>query len=183
MANSKACKIREIARSGILALAVIAASHVALAQHHEPAENQPAQSRSETGPIPLGISMNALMVAAVDHSAHVIWEGETESSLSDHDWQVLEQHALMLIGTGTLMSLPGNGPSDQKWVADPEWQAWSREYTDSAHAALAAVKSMDQDALAAAGDALVETCNGCHQAFRPDMATEGIAHVPHYEQL
>jgi hypothetical protein len=51
------------------------------------------------------------------------------------------------------------------------------------HAALAAVEAMDQRALAAAGDALVGTCNGCHEAFKPDMLTEGIEHVPHYEQL
>jgi hypothetical protein len=25
------------------------------------------------------------------------------------------------------------------------------------------------------------TCEGCHDAFKPDLPTEGIMHVPHHE--
>ena len=47
--------------------------------------------------------------------------------------------------------------------------------------ALRAIEAKDQAALMAAGEALVETCEGCHDAFKPGIPTEGIMHVPHHE--
>ena len=35
--------------------------------------------------------------------------------------------------------------------------------------------------LVGAGGMIVESCQGCHQAFKPDSPTEGIMHIPHYE--
>lgn len=187
---------KTIATIAAFAVAAVAASQITVAQQNQASADQSAASHSgepRSGSeqsaasgsafVPLGVSINAIMVASVDHSAHVIWEAETEETLTERDWQILEQHAIILVSAGTLMSMAGTGPMDKQWVADTAWQTWTREYTDSAHAAMAAVEAMDPSALAAAGDALVETCNGCHEAFKSDVPTEGITHVPHYEQL
>lgn len=131
--------------------------------------------------IPVGTSINALMVALVDHSAHEIWEAGSAATLTGRDWQTVEQHAIQLIASATLVSLGGTGVADQGWVIAPAWQEWTQRMTDGASAALAAVQNADQDALNNAGGVIVDSCVGCHEAFKPDAPTEGIMHIPHYE--
>jgi len=33
--------------------------------------------------------------------------------------------AVQLEVGGALLAIPGTGPNDQEWVADPAWQAWA----------------------------------------------------------
>ena len=39
--------------------------------------------------------------------------------------------------------------------------------------AASAVRNRDAQAIAGAGDRIVETCEGCHIAFKPDLPTGG----------
>ncbi len=135
----------------------------------------------DANPVPLRTSINALMVALVDHAAHEIWEAASAERLTGRDWQNVEQHATQLVASGALLSLPGTGPKDPEWVATSTWQGWARKLTDGGLAALAAVEKSDQRALHVAGEAIVDACFGCHEAFKPDAPTEGLMHVPHYE--
>jgi cytochrome c556 len=68
-----------------------------------------------------------------------------------------------------------------EWVQSPAWQEWSRRMIADSQDALRAIEAKDQQALLAAGERLVMTCEGCHDAFKPDLPTEGIMHVPHHE--
>ena len=135
--------------------------------------------------VPVPVSINALMVAVVDHSAHEIWDAgnvaRSGGTLSGRDWQEIEQHSIQLAASGTLISLGGTGTADFGWVESPAWQGYARQLTESAMAAHEAVANQDQMALADAGDALAATCEACHQTFKPDAPTEGILHVPHYD--
>jgi hypothetical protein len=131
--------------------------------------------------VPLETSINALMVALVDHAAHEIWEAGSADRLTGRDWQTVEQHAIQLVAAGALISRPGTGPKDKDWVASAAWQSWAKMLTEGGLAALAAVPKSDQRALKAAGEAIVDACFGCHEAFKPDAPTEGLMHVPHYE--
>lgn len=140
-----------------------------------------AQDSDSGAPVvPLSTSINALMVALVDHSAHAIWDAGANQPMTGRDWQILEQHAIQLIGSGTLVSLGGTGRADKGWVSQSSWQVWTKEMTDGALAALDAVKNKDTEALDVAGFTLVESCEGCHDEFKPEVPTEGILHVPHY---
>jgi hypothetical protein len=140
------------------------------------------ESKANSSFQPLQTSINAVMVDLVDHAAHNIWDASYAEVLNGRDWQEVEQHAIQLVASGTLMSLGGTGPQDRGWVASPVWQEWSRKLIDSGLSAQAAVKATDQKALETAGDVLVQTCIGCHQAFKPDLPTEGILHIPHYDE-
>jgi hypothetical protein len=137
------------------------------------------QSGADT--VPLQTSINAVMVALVDHAAHEIWEAASAQRLTGRDWQTVEQHAIQLVAAGALISLEGTGSQDKAWVATPAWRDWARQLTAGGLAALDATQRADQQALRAAGEALVDTCFGCHDAFKPDAPTEGLMHVPHYE--
>jgi hypothetical protein len=55
-----------------------------------------AQRSDEADFLPVATSVNALMVALVDHSAHEIWEAGSAPSLTGRDWQTAEQHAIQL---------------------------------------------------------------------------------------
>lgn len=140
----------------------------------------PAQPSGQEDYLPLQTSINALMVSLVDHSAHELWGAGSARSLTGPDWLAAEQHATQLVAAGTLVSLGGTGASDKDWVANPDWQTWSRALTDGASAALEAVRTTDQQALRAAGSRLIEACQGCHAEFKPDSPTEGLMHTPHY---
>jgi hypothetical protein len=131
--------------------------------------------------VSLETSINALMVALVDHAAHEIWEAASAERLTGRDWQTVEQHAIQLVASGALISLAGTGPQDEAWVAAPAWRAWAAQLSEGGLAALAAVRKSDQRALNAAGQAIVDTCFGCHDMFKPDAPSEGLLHVPHYE--
>ena len=130
--------------------------------------------------LPLSISINALMVGMVDDVAHDIWEGgNKKTTLTDREWSVISEHAIQLQAAATLVSLGGTGEADKGWVTSPAWQDWSRKLRDSGVTVKRAVDSKNQMALRSAGDALVDTCEGCHKQFKPDLPTEGLLHIPH----
>jgi cytochrome c556 len=131
--------------------------------------------------VALQTSINAVMVALVDHAAHEIWEAASAQTLTGRDWQTVEQHAFQLVAAGALVTLEGTGSQDKAWVATPAWKDWAGKLTEGGLAALDAAQKSDQRALRAAGETLVDTCFGCHDAFKPDAPTEGLLHVPHYE--
>jgi hypothetical protein len=131
--------------------------------------------------IEMQTSLNAMMVAMVDWSAHEVWEAGYAETLTGRNWLTVKQYAIELLAAGTLVSLGGTGRVDHAWVNDPEWQKWTAAMIDETKEALRAIEERDQERLLASGNRLVETCEGCHAAFKPNVPTEGIMHVPHHE--
>jgi hypothetical protein len=138
-------------------------------------------TRTDREFVEMQTSINALMVAVVDWAAHEVWEAAYADTLTDRNWLTVKQYATELLVSGTLVSLGGTGRSDMGWVNTPEWQAWSVRMIDDTKVVLAAIDSQDQAQLVKAGEALLETCEGCHAVFKPTLPTEGIMHVPHHE--
>jgi len=129
-----------------------------------------------TAPVLPAVSVNALMVALTDHSAHVIWDVAETRPQTDHEWLELEYHAIQLAGAGTLISLGGTGPADAGWARLPGWTRFAQDLTDGGVAALAAARARNVDGILAAGDDIVATCEGCHKEFKPEVPTEGLLH-------
>lgn len=131
--------------------------------------------------IEMQTSLNAMMVAVVDWAAHEIWEAGYAETMTGRNWLTTKQYAIELLAAGTLVSLGGTGRADMAWVEDPEWQEWTAKMIIETQDALRAIEAQDQERLLAAGERLVETCEGCHDIFKPTIPTEGILHVPHHE--
>lgn len=131
--------------------------------------------------IEMQTSLNAIMVAVVDWAAHEVWEAGYAETMTGRNWLTAKQYATELLAAGTLVSLGGTGRADREWVADPVWQEWTAQMIADTEDALRAIEAMDQAALVSAGEALVLTCEGCHDVFKPGIPTEGIMHVPHHE--
>ncbi|MGI9262406.1 MAG: cytochrome c [Woeseiaceae bacterium] len=131
--------------------------------------------------IEMQTSVNATMVAVVDWAAHEIWEAGYAETMTGRNWLTTKQYAIQLLASGTLVSLGGSGKADMGWVNNPAWQTWSAEMIQETERALVAIDAKDQAALKASGERLVDTCEGCHDAFKPSIPTEAILHVPHHE--
>jgi hypothetical protein len=121
----------------------------------------------------LPVSLNELMVALVNPAADPLWVAAWKNPQSDADWRRLEHLAYQLDIAGALLRMPGTGPLDDKWTADPAWGAFAQRLGEVGERAIAAVQARDIAEIAAAGDELVETCEACHLAFKPDVPTGG----------
>jgi hypothetical protein len=128
------------------------------------------------------VSVNALMVALVDHASHELWNVETEGGApkSDKEWREVEHHATQLAGAGTLIAVGGTGKADPGWALLPNWRKHSQHLNEAGLAALSAARAKNLEALVKANGQLVEVCESCHQEYKPDLPTEGIVH-PHDE--
>lgn len=135
----------------------------------------------EVEPLPLGVPINAVMVALVDFAADGVWRpAASETPLTDEQWLLAEQDAVNLIASTTLMTTPGTGTNDAAWVKNPDWRRWTAEMRAVAIEAKAAVDAKDQERLGLVGDRLVELCQTCHQKFKPGLPIMGITRFPIY---
>lgn len=145
---------------------------------------QPPEETAEPAvtatPPPSGppVSINAEMVSIVDHAAHGLWNVEIEGNApkTPEDWEQVAEHAIQLAAAGKLITLPGTGPSDITYTQQADWGKWAGAMSDSGMAAFKATEAEDFKALVAANSQLVETCEGCHAQYKPDLPSEGITH-------
>jgi hypothetical protein len=151
---------------------------LALANCQEAAP-EPEAAAQTAGISQLPLSTNAAMVGLIDHSADYIWAvGNGDMPRDDHDWDLVRGGVYSMILGGAVIKVPGTGENDAQWVANENWQQWSDDLTAIANEALPLVeaKSTDQEAWSALGDRLVENCEACHAAFKPDIPSQGILH-------
>ena len=148
---------------------------------------QQPQAVQQTSPPALtatpAVTINAVMVALVDHAGHALWDVEKNGRApkTDADWREIEHHAIQLAAAGTLIALGGTGPADPGWAQLPDWKKHARALTDAGLTSLKAVRSKDLRAVITANGDLVEVCEACHKEFKPALPTEGIVH-PHEER-
>jgi len=163
-------------RIGVFCVLVLAACTSGV-QKKTSAESQPA---SEAPTVPLGISINAVMVGLVDHAAHSVWDAAApgKEPKDDKGWAEVQHHAIQLAAAGSVIAMPGTGKSDAAWVETPEWRRYSKDLEDTGVQAWKAAQNKDMKAIADSGDKLVAICEGCHKLYKGDLPTEGIVH-PH----
>ena len=133
-------------------------------------------SPSGVNPVAVQTSINEIMVMAVDYAAHWIWDAGETPPKTEEDWFRIRVHATQLVALGSTITLGGTGVADQGWVRSPEWTRDSQELIAAARDALKAVDGQDVEALNAAGDRLLASCESCHRAFKPEVPTEGVMH-------
>lgn len=124
------------------------------------------------------VTINEVMVAVVDHNAHILWNTSLDEfrPRTEHDWHELEHAAVTLTASGNMIMIPGPSDLDREWVADPAWEAYAQAQTDAALRMLNAVRDHNMDALEDSGGDLVDTCTACHAQFKPDIP--GIVATP-----
>lgn len=163
----------------LMLLAAVAILFFACAAPEEPVAEPllPPPAQIE---IPHAVSVNAVMVAVIDHSAHFIWDVAREGNApeTDADWLKIELHATQLAAGGTLIGLGGTGQADAGWAKLPDWRKFAKELSTDGLLGIEAARDRHYEKVLAVGDLLIENCEACHQMFKPDLPTEGIVH-PH----
>jgi len=146
-----------------------------------PAQSPPQASSTSPSLVQPAVSINSVMVAWIDHSGHELWDSERpgKAPKNDADWRRLERHATQLAAAGSLISLGGTGEYDMEWSQRPGWKTHAQALTDAAVAALNAVRARNFEQVVRANGALTESCERCHDEFKPTLPTEGIVHQPY----
>ena len=135
--------------------------------------SEPMRSRINT-PFTPDISINEVMVGQIDHAAQFIWNAANpDLNPINRDWQDVEHHAIQLIASRAAMTMGGTGVNDAMWIAQPTWRRFVQEMNDASVLALTSARSRNLDSLQLAGDRLVESCEGCHQQYKPGIPTGG----------
>jgi hypothetical protein len=162
---------------GVLALAGLFVSGCNTSAQQESASSRAADEGVPTTAKP-EVSINAVMVALVDHAGHQLWNVELEGKApkTDADWENVQEHAVQIAAAGPAITVGGTGPSDAVWVKSRSWQSYAQRMSDAGVAAMDAAKSKNFSALVKANGQLVESCVGCHKEFKPELPTEGIVH-------
>jgi hypothetical protein len=129
------------------------------------------------------VSINAVMVGLVVHAAHHIWDLGREGAApeSENDWVEVEHHAIQLAAGASWIATGGAGEPDAGWVRQLPWSEYATQVNNGATAALEAARARNLESVLAAGDRIIEACEGCHREFKPDLPTEGIVHPHIYE--
>jgi cytochrome c556 len=109
----------------------------------------------------------AFMIAVVAPAVKPILDLGYAEKITDADWANLKKAAGDLNNSMTTIVSGGSVASEQTRAKSPKWQEWAKKTADASAAAVRAVNAKNQMQLAAAGDTLVETCEGCHMAFDP----------------
>jgi hypothetical protein len=166
-----------LAIAGAAVLLVLAGCSGPADESAQPAAAAPTQSAPAVPPPP--VSVNAEMVALVDHAGHALWDVEQEGRApkTDADWANIEEHATQLAAAGHLIMLGGAGPNDLVWKEETGWREAARAMSDAGVAALNAAHAKNFDALLVANGQLVESCESCHRQFKPELPSEGLLHT------
>ena len=163
----------------ILQLPIAAGLLLTLSACQQEAAEAPPAAAPAAGLTQLPLSTNAAMVGLVDNSADYIWAlGNGDMPRDDHDWDLVRSAVYDMILGGAVMKVPGTGENDAQWTAEADWQQWSDELTKIGNDALPLVeaKSTDAEAWRALGDRLVDNCLQCHEAFKPEVPSQGVLH-------
>lgn len=134
--------------------------------------------------VDMPVSVNAVMVTFIDHAAHHIWDyAAMQRDIRDDEWRIVEYYAIQLAAAGPLLTLGGTGEFDMAWMDSPVWTEHARNMSTIAQEAIVAAQDQDRTSLRAIANDLTDSCEGCHDLFKPDLPTEGIAHNPDYDLL
>ncbi len=167
-----------MARAARLAIAIALAAALPLAA----CTKAPEKAAAPVAPAPLALKTTLLEVmrASVEIPADGIWAAQSAEKLEDADWLLVEQDALDLANGATLMTLPATGKDDAMRQANADYAGWAADIQKTALELRDAAKAKDVMKLGAAADHITETCQACHDKYRPQVPSDGVARYPFY---
>jgi hypothetical protein len=133
-----------------------------------------AATPAATATFDTSITTKQLMSWITDPSAKVVFaavativteQGEEQvQPRTDEEWNVVRNHAAMVLESGNLLMLPGRA----KDVKAADWQDWvdkSRALSAAARTAIEATEVKDPEALFTASGDIYQACTDCHEKY------------------
>ncbi len=123
-------------------------------------DGQAPEGTLKPSPVPRPVAsvmeiMHALTIPASDG----LFKAAGDPPTTETGWQELHLQTLVLAESGNLLMV-GSRARDQR-----EWPKAARRLVDAAAGAANAAAGRNADALAAASDAVYETCETCHSTY------------------
>jgi hypothetical protein len=154
----------------LMAGLALIASACATSSEPPPASPEAASLAATHPPLPLRMPIAGVMLGVIDFSSHGLFKIATSEGVpSTQDWYAAGLASLNLIGSSTLITLPGTGDNDDIWVDDPRWRTFAITMQGASVDAGIATRNRDQVALLLAADRLAKACQACHDVFRPEL--------------
>jgi hypothetical protein len=112
----------------------------------------PGESYATTRQVMLGLTIPA---------SDFLFKLGDEPPTDDLGWERVIAHAMMLAEAGQLLQ---TGTRD---LGQPEWAQFSRAMIEAAQGVATAAQSREVEVVLDAGNALYESCEGCHAKYMP----------------
>jgi hypothetical protein len=109
-------------------------------------------------------SVRQIMQTMTVPFSDAIFGAASEPPKTVKEWTALRGTAIALAESGNLLMI---GPRARDKA---EWMKMARSEVDAAEAVMKAIDTRDGDKLSAAGDALYETCENCHNRYMKPSA-------------
>ena len=111
---------------------------------------------------PTGVgSSSDIMQALTIPLSDAVFAAGSEPPKDDAAWAALQQKAFALAESANLLLIPPRN------ITSGSWGKWAVAQREAALTAMKAARAKNADALSSAGDALYETCEGCHKVYLP----------------
>jgi len=152
-----------------LTLMVVGGALIVSACSTGPAKQAAPETTAAYQPV---VSLNEIMVNIVDPHSHEIWDAAADPARApktDEDWRNIRHAAITLAAGGNLTMMSGNGPKDQVWRSQKDWNKLSQAISDAGLAAAMAVQNRNVAALSKSGDQLLQACLDCHKQYKLEI--------------
>lgn len=180
-------------RTTTIAFLLLAAGGLLVAQAPPPSAPATAKPAATEAPTPTHADMNQLMRGVLYPPANVVFSSQVDDpatvetppgvdpAMSPNPlasayggWIAVENAALALAESASLMSLPGRRCSNgaPAPTSDPLWVSLMQQVRDAGMQAYKAAQARSQDQLIEASNALNNTCEGCHRRWRNRRAAD-----------
>lgn len=106
-------------------------------------------------------TMSELMIDIIFTTSNEIFYVGRNENKSLKDWEDLKNNALILAESANLLMAENRARDKERWMVDAKllWEVGNKAFK--------AAKAKDLEALKALNDELYESCQSCHEHYRP----------------
>jgi len=122
-------------------------------------------------PKPIG-DLKQVMRSIPYPNSDIIFGVQSKAPTDEKAWQTVENAAIAISETATLITMPGRLRSNGQPVPvqRADWIKYSQGLVAAGQACYKAAQSKSQDAVSMCTDELSEACENCHKVYRDNQA-------------
>jgi cytochrome c556 len=121
-------------------------------------------------PKPVGNLKQVMRSIALPNS-DIIFAVQSKAPADEKGWQTVENAAIAISETTTLITMPGRVRSNGQPVPvqRADWIKYAQALVPAGQACYKAAQSKNQDAVSNCADQLSEACDNCHKVYRDNQ--------------
>lgn len=126
-----------------------------------------AQNTAAFHPRPVG-NLKQVMRSIPYPNSDIVFAVQKKAPASDDEWKAIQNAAIAIAETATLITMEGRLREDGKPVPvrNADWIKYARGLVVAGQTCHSAALAKDQDAVSKCTDGLAESCSNCHEVYR-----------------